>query len=322
MPKVSVIIPTYNRAHFLTAAIDSVLAQTYKDYEILVVDDGSTDQSVDGIKRYGDKVRYIYQENEGPPGAMNTGVENTTGEYYVVLGNDDMLMPDMLERQLAVMENDPELAFVCSGTYFIDENGKITETSNDGRYREKSFKSLLSSNFVWHLTTVVRRSMADEVGHFDENLYTTHDYNLWIHLAMNHKFEYTDAPLAKFRLHPGNTSKKLGIFLQDHLAILDKESVASKLTFRERKFYRGLKYYLFGRFYAKINDDMNAALCYWKAVFTCPLIGAHFWAHEKEKTCFSLPYRLVKPWLILFYYLGRKALSFFGVWNKEKETDD
>jgi len=321
MPKVSVIIPTYNRAHFLTQAIDSVFAQTFKDYEILIVDDGSTDHSVDVIKQYGDRVRYIYQENEGPPGAMNTGVENTTGEYYVVLGNDDMLMPDMLERQLAVMEKDPDLAFVCAGTYFVDEEGEIIKTSKDGRYREKTFKSLLSDNFVWHLTTVVRRSMADEVGHFDENLYTTHDYNLWIHLALKHKFEYTDAPLAKFRQHPGNTSKKLDIFLKDHLTILDKETVASQLTFGEKKYYRALVYYRFGMFYARNKEDVNAALCYWKAVLTHPLIGAHFWTHETETMRFSLPYRLVKPWLIPFFYLGRGALRMLGGKSKMSENN-
>ena len=97
MPKVSVVIPTYNRAHLICETIDSILAQTYKDYEIIVVDDGSTDNTQEVLKRYGDKVRYFYQQNQGQASAWNFAVRQSSGEYIALLDSDDLWLPQKLE---------------------------------------------------------------------------------------------------------------------------------------------------------------------------------------------------------------------------------
>ena len=303
-PKVSIIIPTYNRAHFICESIDSALAQTFKDIEIIVVDDGSTDNTREVVGKYGDQVQYIYQQdNVGPPGAMNIGIRNSKGEYYVILGDDDALMPDMLEKHVEVLDKDPNVAFVCAGTYFVDVNGEIYKTSKDGRTRERSFKSLLFSNFVWHLTAMVRRSISEEMGHFDENLQTTHDHDLWIRMSIKYPFEYTDASLAKFRRHPGNFSKTLGLHLEDHLAILNKPVVRERLTFLEWAKLRAVNYYKFAMFYARMGEHFNASCCYWLAVLNYPLVGISFWTHETKKIRFSLPYRILKPYIMPLYYI-------------------
>lgn len=302
-PKLSIIIPTYNRAHYISTSVDSALAQTFKDREVIVVDDGSTDNTREVVSKYGDKVKYIYQDNMGPPGAMNTGVRNSTGEYYIIFGDDDALMPDMAEKQIKVLDDNPDVAFVCSGIHFVDVNGEIYKTSKDGRYREKSFKSLLFDNFVWHLSTAVRRSMSEDVGHFDEELQTTHDHDLWIRLSIKHRFEYTDLPLAKFRRHPGNFSKTLGLHLEDHLAILNKPVVRERLSLLEWLKFRAVNYYRFAMFYARTGEYFNAARCYWTAILNHPLVGMYFWTAETEKMRLSLPYRILKPYFMPFYYV-------------------
>lgn len=308
-PKVSIIIPTYNRAHYIYEAVESVFAQTYKNYEIIIIDDGSTDNTRETLKRYGDRIQYFYQKNMGPPAAMNAGVRRAKGEYYVILGDDDALMPDMLERQVGVLERDPDVAFVCGGVHFMDGNGQIYKTSRAGRDREKTFKSLLFDNFVWHLTAVVRRKVSEEMGHFDEKLATTHDYDLWIRIAIKYRFEYTDAPLARFRRHPGNYSKSLDLHLKDHLAILDKPVVREQLTPWEWARFRAVNYYRFGMFYARTGDYLKAGRNYWRAVFNYPTIGLYFWTHETQKIKFSMPYRFLKPYIAPIFYFVKFILQ-------------
>jgi len=307
-PKVSIIIPTLNRAHYLKESIDSALNQTFQDREIIVVDDGSTDGTQEVVKSYGDKVRYLRQENLGPPAAMNTGAHNARGEYYMVLGDDDALLPEMLECQVKVLDENPDAAFVCSGVHFMDADGEIYKTSRAGRTRERSFKSLLFDNFVWHLTTLVRRSISEEIGHFDEGLLTTHDHDLWVRMAINHPFEYTDQPLAKFRRHPGNYSKTLGLHLQDHFAILNKPVVRKQLTIWDWLWLRAVNYYRFAMFYARTEDLLRAAGCYAMSVLNCPLVGMSFWTAETERMRLSLPYRVLKPYLMPFYYVLKYIL--------------
>ena len=321
-PKVSIIIPTYNRAHYIGESVDSILAQTFKDYEIIVVDDGSTDNTREVLKKYGDKVQYVYQNNAGPPAAMNTGVRKAKGEYYLILGDDDALMPDMVERQVEVLDKNPDAAFVCSGIHFVDADGEIYKTSRDGRARERSFKSLLFDNFVWHLTALVRRSVSEEMGHFDETLLTTHDHDLWIRMAIKYRFEYTDLPLAKFRRHPGNYSKTLGLHLKDHLTILNKPVVRERLTFLEWAKFRAVNYYRFAMFYARTGQCFKASCCYWTAVLNHPFVGAYFWTRETEKMRFSLPYRVLKPYLMPFYYsLKTPVLMYLDLFAEKNEKE-
>ncbi len=323
-PRVSIVIPTFNRARYLRESIDSALAQTFQDLEIIVVDDGSTDGTREVVASYGDRVRYIRQENLGPPAAMNTGVRNSRGEYYMVLGDDDALLPDMLEHQVRALDGNPDAAFVCSGVHFMDANGEIYKTSRAGRERDRTFKSLLFDNFVWHLTTLVRRSVSEELGHFDESLQTTHDHDLWVRMAIDHPFEYTDKPLARFRRHPGNFSKTLGLHLQDHFAILNKPEVRAQLTVWEWLRLRGVNYYRFAMFYARTGDLLRAAGCYAMSVVNCPWVGASFWTAETEKMRFSLPYRVAKPFLMPFYYLLKdvwlKTAALLGLRKEQDRT--
>lgn len=309
MPKVSVIIPTYNQSRYLCEAIDSVLAQSYKDFELIVVDDGSTDDTQEAVKHYGNKLQYVYQKNQGCPGAMNTGVRNSQGEYFAMLGHDDLWLPDFLATQVAVLDGNPELAFVSSGTHVIDDKGKNIGLWNVGHFRKKSFSNLLKSNFIFHLTTLVRRKHFDEVGQFDENLQTAQDYDLWLRLAKKFKFECTDIPLAKYRLHASNLSKNLDLNLQDHLSILKKAEIKKSVSFLKINECIARTYYMFGDRYNKMKLFDKASVCYFKAVLHWPIIGIYFWPLETEKLRFSFPYRLIKPYMFPVFVIFKKLLN-------------
>jgi len=125
MPTVSVIIPTYNRASLVVKAVDSVLAQTYKDYELIVVDDGSTDNTEQCLKRYGNDIKYIYQHNGGVNKARNTGIDAASGQYIALLDNDDLWREDKLARQVVLLENNPKAAYIFSDFSILKANGSI-----------------------------------------------------------------------------------------------------------------------------------------------------------------------------------------------------
>src|SRR5689334_8831893 len=124
MPTVSVIIPAFNQARFLAVAIDSVLQQTYRDVEIVVVDDGSTDETRDVAARFGDRVNYVHQDNTGLPGARNRGIRESSGEFLCFLDSDDFLHPEKIQRQVELLKEDPKLAFVYCDIITTDEAGQ------------------------------------------------------------------------------------------------------------------------------------------------------------------------------------------------------
>src|SRR5712672_3063531 len=124
MPKVSIIIPAYNQARFLGVAIESALRQTFSDLEVIVIDDGSTDQTRQVAAGFGDRIRYIHQDNTGLPGARNRGIRESSGEYLCFLDSDDFYHPDKLQRQVELLDADPEIGFVYCDIVTTDEAGQ------------------------------------------------------------------------------------------------------------------------------------------------------------------------------------------------------
>jgi glycosyltransferase involved in cell wall biosynthesis len=122
-PIVSVIIPTYNRERFVTKAIDSVLQQRFNNYEIIVIDDGSTDNTKENLKRYGDKIIYFYQENSGVSSALNAGINVAKGDWIAILGSDDEWMPNYLSQQIDSLIRNPTICMQTANCLFIDLNG-------------------------------------------------------------------------------------------------------------------------------------------------------------------------------------------------------
>ncbi len=300
MAKVSVIIPTFNRANYICETIDSVLSQTYKDYEIIVVDDGSTDNTKEVISKYNEKIRYFYQENKGVSAARNYAISNAKGEYVAFLDDDDIWLQNKLEKQIDVLDKNPDLGFVCSDTYVIDGSGKIINLWKRGIHNHETFESLYEADFTFTLTVVARRRCLEEVGFFDETLSISQDYDLWLRLAKKYAFKHIGSPLAKYRLHAKNVSMDYDARFQQHRIIEKKPEIAKGISFLKRKIRTARDYYLFGSHHYSAHHFYRAGYYYLMAVLNFPFIGYYYYPKEIENFKFSLPYRIFKPYLIIF----------------------
>jgi len=207
MPKVSVIIPTYNRAHLVAETIQSVLAQTYRDYEIIVIDDGSTDNTADIIAGF--PVRYLRQDNQGVSAALNKGIEIARGEYITFLGSDDILLDKALEKGLKVLDEHPEVGFSYGQAYVTDKNGRVYGIMKSSVSDHSSvvdgkeiIKEMLSIYNVPIITVMVRRRCLEETGVFNEYIRDfAEDFHLTVRLAKKYSAAYIAEPLAKNRRH-------------------------------------------------------------------------------------------------------------------------
>jgi glycosyltransferase involved in cell wall biosynthesis len=199
MPKVSVIIPTYERAHLVSQAIDSILAQTYDDREIIVVNDGSTDNTAEILAGYADRITLIHQENRGVAAARNAGMRVARGEYIAFLDDDDLWEPQKLAQQIPLLEIDPLVGLVSSDMVFFDEEGIHPGTYWDGFIPPATITpwTLLKGSFLSVPTIVIRQSCLAQVGYFDENLQVCEDYDLWLRIVEGWKVDYINAPLVR-----------------------------------------------------------------------------------------------------------------------------
>ncbi len=195
---VSVIIPTYNRADTVGHAVESVRAQTFTNYEIIVVDDGSRDNTAAVVARFGDAVRYIAQLNGGVAVARNRGVAEARGRYVAFLDSDDAWLPAKLERQMALVAQRPELGFVYAEARAVDESGRELGTKPAQRPVSDTLETLLQGNFIPTLTVVARRDAVQAVGGFDPQLRGPEDYDLWMRLAARYPFAGVRETLAVY----------------------------------------------------------------------------------------------------------------------------
>jgi glycosyltransferase involved in cell wall biosynthesis len=189
-PKVSVNIPVYNGAAFLAAALDSVLAQTYKDYEIVVVNDGSSDSSDKILKRYGAGIRYHYQANQGLAATRNRLLSLSQGEYIAFLDQDDLWLPEMLEKQVALLEMDRGIGLVYADCATIDAaGGVVAGRTFSERFRPFSgqiFEQLIMHNFIPLPTVLVRRAALEQAGPFDGSLRNSEEYDVFLKIGRAH----------------------------------------------------------------------------------------------------------------------------------------
>lgn len=211
-PRVSILIPAYNRAELLRLTLESALRQTIDDYEIVVVDDGSTDDTAAVVRSIAPSARYIYQDNQGIPEVLNRCVRETRGEYVQFLGSDDLLLPDTLARSAAVLDSHPRVALVHGAATIIDGAGKERYISRPPfvkgdyvRSGREEIGDLLFSNHIVATTVMARRSCLIEAGLFDARLKLYEDWNLWTRIARRHDIAYLDQPLACYRVHFGPT---------------------------------------------------------------------------------------------------------------------
>jgi glycosyltransferase involved in cell wall biosynthesis len=224
VPLVSVVIPTYNHARFVTQAVDSVLAQTYPNVEVVVVDDGSTDETRDLLSRYEGQINYIYQENRGLSAARNTGILAARGDYLLFLDADDLVPANKLELQVPHLEARLDYGLVYSGWQYVNENA--TKVIDEVRPKKQGhlLKELLCQTFYFPVgTPIIRHSCFDRVGLFDESLRAEEDADMWIRLAKaGYAFGYVDRILFQYRIRLDSMSTHAFNQVQNMFAILDK----------------------------------------------------------------------------------------------------
>lgn len=216
---VSVIIPVFNRRNLICSTINSVMAQTYRNLEVLVVDDGSTDGTEELLKeRYAgeSRFRYIWQKNAERAVARNTGIKAARGEYIAFLDSDDLWYPTKLERQLECFAKNQALVLVHCACSKVDEHGRalgeVFSTEQDAMPEGLVFERLVCWNVVAMATPVVRREVFDRVGMFNEDcriLGAGEDWEMWTRIAALGPIGYLREPLASYRIYSGNTGRPL-----------------------------------------------------------------------------------------------------------------
>ena len=287
MPKVSVYIPTYNCAEYLSDAIESILNQTYQDFELIIIDDGSTDNTKEVLGKYKGKLRYVYKENGGIGSARNRGIKESTGEYIAQCDADDLWLPEKLEHQVAMLDQQPEYAVVYSDAFkFYDDPKNVDFTtffSQKKPYAGNIFKPLYLYNFIPNPTVVVRRKCFEDLELFDEGKIEgvkskwniNEDHEMWLRIASRYKIGFVDTPLARCRKRSTSvTGSNPEKSIHNAFRVLEKinqfspDQVAS-IPLTKRKKYSRL-YLLLGEIYFHQNKLHEARKCFMKSLKEFP----------------------------------------------------
>jgi glycosyltransferase involved in cell wall biosynthesis len=264
MPKVSIVIPAYNAIAYLPAAMDSVLKQTFTDFEVLIVDDGSSDGTAQWASQISDpRIKLISQQNQGSSSARNTGITASQGEYIALLDADDFWTPTKLEKQVHYLDNHPTVGLVDTWTILVDQQGKSTG---------KVVISYAEGDEVWQQlvqfkpvcccdsTPMIRRSCFETVGLFNPDLLFLEDLDLWIRLANHYSFGVVKEPLVFYRQHPHSKSTNCKETLEAFRKIVEKafQSVSIELLPLRNHGYGRLNLYLAWK--AINNNDYEQAV--------------------------------------------------------------
>lgn len=220
---ISVVIPTYNHVRFLSDAIQSALRQSYPAVEIIVIDDGSTDNTHTLVETFGDQVRYIWQENRGLSGARNTGITAARGEYIALLDADDFWEPTYLATVHATLAADHRLGAVYTGLQFVNSKGEhLPQPCVATVPRDQLYDRLLDGEFFAPSAVLVRRACFEQVGLFDETLRASEDWDMWLRVAQVYPFAGLAQPLLNYRVHGNNMSADPAYMLRYQTLVVHK----------------------------------------------------------------------------------------------------
>lgn len=291
MDKVSVIIPAYNSSEYLIAAIESVLCQSYKNIEIIVVDDGSTDNTKNVLASYIEKglLSYNYQENQGPGSARNRGIRKAKGEYIAFLDSDDILLPDSVEKRIAFFERQPDVAMIFTDLYRIKKKGGYAEV----HLKENSFLTLFTKAiiyrdppryvfdktfrdmaFVHHPfiktpTVMVRKSIFEKVGYFNTQLRAAEDIDLWLRISQYGLIGYIDKPLSRWNNYRSILTSNYRSFFEDSInyykTLLSEANISPKNRKAIRKRIAKLLFNLGYNHCDKGNIRLSRK-CFWESL--------------------------------------------------------
>lgn len=296
MPKVSVIIPAYNAMQFLPETLDSLFKQTFSDYEVIIVNDGSSD----GIEQWATqitdlRVKLVSQENQGLAGARNTGLLHAQGEYIAFLDADDLWQPTKLEKQVQVLEDNPEVGLVYTWLDLVDAEGKVRGKVRKNYLEGDVWEKLIEHNIVeCGSVAMVRRCCYQAVGFFDQNLPSSYaeDWDMWLRIASHYPFKVVKEPLVYYRAHPNNLSKNWKAMEQSYHIIIEKtfESAPQHLLNLKNRSYGFANLRLAWKTLQNLNGEYQQALYFQQqAILHCPQLR-----YSKENIRLSLAIMLVR----------------------------
>jgi len=285
-PLVSVIIPTYNRALLLGRAIQSILNQTYQNFEIIIVDDCSNDDTEKVVKRfYDERVRYIrHKERKGAAAARNTGIKAARGEYVAFQDSDDEWLSEKLEKQIRAFKNgSSDLGVVYTSLWQIGNGRKTYIPSSDIKQKEGNIHDvLLETNFISTPTAVVKKKCFERAGMFDENLPRVQEWDLWIRISKHYRFRHIDEPLVNAYLQHDSISRNMNalIVARKYISVkyFDEISKKPKLL--------GKHYFAIGTLLCLNGEIEEGRSYFFKAIKTYPF---------NTKLLFSTLFSLLDP---------------------------
>jgi glycosyltransferase involved in cell wall biosynthesis len=216
IPRVSMVMPVFNGALYLAAALDSVLAQDFQDFELICLNDGSTDATAEILTTYADKdARIIYQDNPaniGLPATLNAGFAIASGDYHSWTSHDNLLRPDMLSTLVGGLDADASVGVVYAGYSVIDGDGRILRYHPPRPAAERWFGNPVGAAFLY------RREVTEKLGGYDESLFGAEDYDFWLRAARQFKFQSVDRDLYFYRRHDASLTNKKSMQIKDLVA--------------------------------------------------------------------------------------------------------
>ncbi len=225
MPDVSVIMSVYNGANYIAQAIQSVLDQTYHNFELIIVDDGSTDNTSQIVSSFDNhSIRYIYQQNQGQSSARNTGIQIAQGKYICFIDHDDIFLKDKLQLQVTLLDTHPQVGLVYGWADVIDSSGHSTRDTLTATYEGDVLRTLLRHNFIRSPSLVMcRREVFDKVGIFDRQLPPCEDYDMWIRIAYaGYEVACVQSLITQYRVHTTNASSNIKKSISKDIEVLTK----------------------------------------------------------------------------------------------------
>ncbi|AFY99667.1 glycosyltransferase family 2 protein [Calothrix sp. PCC 6303] len=244
MPKVSVVIPAYNAMAYLPQTIDSVLNQTFTDFEILVIDNSSSDNIIEWVSQIKDsRITLITHENRGATNSRNIGILRAKGEYIAFLDADDLWEKTKLEKQVSCLEQNPSVGLVYTWTDLIDSTGKLLKLSIKHQEEGYIWEKVVIQDVVGNGScAMVRASCFQEVGLFDSNVGIADDFDMWIRIAAVYEFAVVKECLVLYRQHQNNSSKNRQKIIETHAQIIEKSfrDVSLNLLYLRNRAYANL----------------------------------------------------------------------------------
>lgn len=222
MPRVSVVIPAYNAQRFIRETLDSVLAQTYRDFEVVVVDDGSKDRTREIVLSYGDAVRCITQANAGPSAARNRGIREARGELIAFADSDDLWLPEKLAEQAPLFDGEGRVGLVYCRAQRIGSDGQPLPTPDSPKPVGRVFLDFLLRNHCPTSAAVVRRECFERCGFFPEDMVWAEDWHLWLRIARHYEFAAVERVLVRHRVHAGALTRQLASAYRGARSVLER----------------------------------------------------------------------------------------------------